>query len=178
MSTKQIFNPLLDNRIEKISVPTFLGQFATDPTGTFSGGETYFNTALNTTMVYDPSRGKWLSQTSILYGFSRNGNTAPGSYFNMTGGILMSPGLTGYPTFSNATLVGVQLSRTDADAVSIEVMQDAVVLDGISLGAGIPAGSQTLNVDITDPAILTVRVKPATNIITDASGAFLIRLRV
>lgn len=179
LTKAESFVYMQDNTITGGIVNNYKGKSATDPVGTFAGGETYFNTVLNVMMEYDPSRSKWLSQNSIIYSFSRNGITASGSYFNMGGGIIMNPGITGYLTFANVTLVGIQLTRTDADAVTIEVMDDLVVAGELALLAATPTGTTiTLNADIADPAVLTVRVKPATNSITDAAGAFAIKLRI
>lgn len=159
-------------------VSNHLGTFAADPVVPAAGGETYFNSTINSTMVYDLSRTKWLSIANIMYGFSRNGNTAAGSYFNMTGGILMTPTVTGYPTAVNATLVTIQISRTDLDAVTIEVAADGVAVGEITLGANVTSGTAILNADITHPAILTTRVKSGTNTVTDCAGTFAIKLRV
>lgn len=122
------------------------GASATDPTGSFSGGEMYFNTAIGQMMFYDSTRSKWLSVTLCFEGGGLNGTTGPGTFYRRFNG--MSMDLTTGPYVPKGTIVAMGYGTDNAAQHDAEVYINGVMVASLNSGGATTAYDDTINVDI------------------------------
>jgi hypothetical protein len=138
-------------------------------------GDRYYNTTLDMDMRYDGTRAKWLSVASDTFEFGRNGNTAPGAYYQGPGNKTMSS-TNGFPAFHDGTIVAFGYTRDDTDATSFEVTEGGTTRSTIA-SAALAGKSNTLNDDFSEDGILAVRNISGGNTTTDVIGWVRVRWR-
>jgi len=152
------------------------GASATDPVGTPSDGDAYYNTVLDMLMEYDSTRAKWLSVESAIFYFGRAANTAPGSYYKGVDGVTLGAA-TGWNAFHNGTVVALAYTRDDSDSATFEVTNDGASLATVA-SAAISGKDVTLNADFSADEILAVRNQAGGNATTNVQGWVKLRWRV
>jgi len=121
---------------------------ATDPVSPApSGGDTYYNTALDELMVYNATRLKWLSAATYTYQSGRNGNTAAGSFYRGVNGMVLDAVNRGIPC-PKGTLVSAAWSRTDATAATLDVLNNGVSAATLASAAAGATRNDTVNADV------------------------------
>jgi hypothetical protein len=171
---------IADNQVVRRSGTTLVGgtrEFApntTDPSGTISDGDRYYNTTLKKWMVYDSSRTKWLSEETITMPWGRAGNTAAGSYYAGMAGIFTA--VLGFPATRNGTVIAFGYTRSDNDAATFEITSNGTAI--ATLASSATSGtSTTLNADMSAGNILGVRNQTGGNVVSDAQGWVMIKWR-
>jgi hypothetical protein len=102
------------------------GARATDPAPVVAAiaGDSYYNTDLEMSMVYDATRGKWLSTDTSAFQWASTGDIAPNTYL-FVGNVRVSAN-TGYVMPWNATVVAMGLTRSDVDTVDLWLLEAGV----------------------------------------------------
>ena len=134
---------------------------ATDPTVPAPAtGDRYYNTVLETDMRYDGTRGKWLSVDSITVQAGRKGNTANGSFYRMTDGLVMTIDDIGL-NVPKGTITRIGASRAGTNGVSVlEVLSGGAVIANLSMSAGPSINSdENIDADIDASGIISIRNK-------------------
>ena len=166
----------LDNTQGKFNGIRFYNKSSTDPISpTPADGDRYYNTAMHLEMVYDESRAKWLSNESNMLYWSRNGNTAQGSYFQGQDGIAFTS-IKGFLAPFSGTLVAVGYSRDDSDSAVFELTSNGTEIGFLSSSAQTGA-DYNINSNFNANSILGARNKTGGNTVTDVQGWARIRWR-
>ena len=153
------------------------GPSATDPVGSPSAGDFYYNTALNMTMHYDSSRVKWLSAETAEIHFGRNGNTGIGAYYRGINGRSYSDVQGRYAEHSG-TIVSFSYTRGDVDAAVFNVTSDGTTVSFLSSSA-LNGLALTLDDDFSANTVLGVRNQSADgNTTTDVLGVARMKWRI
>jgi hypothetical protein len=135
----------------------FYGAREDDPsTPAPNGGDRYYNTILNSDMIYDESRGKFLASNTVVLYFGRSGNTTTGTYYRTPADDLAFSANDGYYAPNEGTIVGYGYTRDDTDQITFEFMASGTEI-GSSQVSGVTSGSGDLNLDFSAGAILGVR---------------------
>ncbi len=146
---------------ETVGAPTFF------PPAPYVGGQVYYNTSINLMMYYDVSRGRFLSISTITLNCGRTSTTSPGSFFRTAGSVTFILDDRGWFAPAGGVLIAITATRTDVDDAQIEVMSGVSIVDELDYGTNTTA-SGVFNADVTGGDIVTVRVKPSSNNISDA----------
>ena len=153
------------------------GPSATDPVGSPSAGDFYYNTVLNMTMHYDSSRTKWLSVETAEIHFGRNGNTGIGAYYRGINGRSYSDVQGRYAEHSG-TIVSFSYTRGDTDAAVFNVTSGGTTVSFLSSSA-IGGSTETLSDDFAADTVLGVRNQSADgNTTTDVLGVVRMKWRI
>jgi len=153
------------------------GPSATDPVGSPSAGDFYYNTVLNMTMHYDSSRVKWLSAETAEIHFGRNGNTGIGAYYRGINGRSYSDVQGRYAEHSG-TIVSFSYTRGDVDAAVFNVTSDGTTVSFLSSSA-LNGLALTLDDDFSANTVLGVRNQSADgNTTTDVLGVARMKWRI
>lgn len=153
---------------ENTGAPTFF------PAGPYTSCDTYYNTSLNQLMYYDSSRTRFLTISTTVLSCSRISTTSAGAFFRMAGNVVFILSSRGWYAPNNGTITAITGTRTDVDSVQIEVMDGASIAAELDFGASTSAGN-VYNADITGGNVITVRVKPASNAISN--GAIIVAFK-
>ena len=152
------------------------GPSATDPTTPTPGaGDKYYNTAINHEMMYDASRGKWLSVATLMDGGGRNGTTNAGGFYRRWNGMIMSASLG--PHVAKGTIVRIGYSTAAAVAHTYEVLVNGSVVSSLASGGAASAFNNSLNDDF-NAGIMSSRNASTSASTTDFQSTIYYKLRV
>lgn len=154
------------------------GTSSTDPTSPApTGGDIYYNTVLDMEMRYDVARGKWLSVEAPIFKFSRNGNTAVGSFYRSTDGNTFTP-TDGIATDNSGTVIAMAITRDDTDAAVFEVTEGGSQIAFMSSSA-ILTTDNSLDGDFDAGSVLGARnASTDSNTTSDVHGWFKVKWRI
>jgi hypothetical protein len=133
----------------------------TDPGGSPSDGDMYYNTTLEMWMGYDAGRGKWLSFEGDTFQVGHNGVVPVGTYYRGVAGKTLSTSL-GYCAPYNGTIITLTYTRSDVNSTAFEVMASGTEIESVA-SAAVSGFDNTLDGDFSQGDILAVR--------NDAAGA-------
>jgi len=135
----------------------FYGVREDDPTTPApSGGDRYYNSILEGDMVYDESRGKFLTADSTILYFGRSGNTTTGTYYRTPADDLAFSADDGYFTRGEGTIVSYGYTRDDTDQITFEFMASGTEI-GSAQVSGVTSGGGSLDLDFDGGDIIGVR---------------------
>jgi len=139
---------LLD--VGEINNQQFYGPLVADPIDPVpEDGDLYYNIAIGELMFFDGSRSKWLSIKPYTIQAGRNGNTNPGTFYRAVNGMVMNDATRGIPA-PRGTIVSLSLSRTDADATTLEALANGAVVATLAHSAAGATRDDTIDADFTD----------------------------
>jgi hypothetical protein len=147
---------------------------ATDPGGAVDG-DLYFNTVLEELMEYDGTRAKWLSVKALTFTAGRNGLTLAGNFYRGADGLTFGANI-GYPV-PKGTLVGLALTRTDADAADLEVLVGGSVIATLSSSAAGITADWAANADFS-AGLLQFRNKSTGNTTDNVQITAILKRRI
>ncbi len=120
-----------------------------------NAGDRYYNNFVNMEMIYDDSRGKWLSNECIKYYFGRNGTTAPGSFYKDFNGITFTSE-RGYLMPFSGTIISLTFNSENVLSSIMEILSNGIILTAISSSSN--TGSfNNLNIDFLEGEKLSFR---------------------
>ncbi len=152
------------------------GSSATDPTVPApADGDIYYNSTLQLQMIYDSTRGKWLSVECVMFWFGRNGNTGTGAFFRGPGNRAYSA-TTGFPAWWDGTVVAIGYTRTDTDAATFEITAGGVTVASLA-SSSVIGGSSAIDGDFSQFDILGARNASGGNTVSNVHGWVRIRWR-
>ena len=124
------------------------GPSATDPTSPLpTAGDEYYNTVINEKMVFDGSRGKWLSVTSLFDGCGFNGNMGANTFYRRFNGLTLTA--TTGALVQKGTICRIGYTTNGAVNHTLEVLVDGIVVASLSSG-GSARASGTFNADFLE----------------------------
>jgi len=128
-----------------------------DPTSpTPQGGDRYYNWSLNSEMIYDSSRSKWLTVNTVILYFGRAGNTTVGTYYRTPSDDLAFSATIGYYSPNDGTVVGIGYTRDDNDQATFEVTDDGATIASL-VSTATTGASTSINSDYAAGSVLGVR---------------------
>jgi len=153
------------------------GGSATDPTVPAPGdGDLYYNTVLQKWMVYDSTRGKFLSIEAHSFQAGRSAGTPPGAYYRGIDGRTLSSTI-GYIAPLNGTLVSFGYTRENTAAATFEITANGVNL--AALASAVTNGfNNTLNANFNQGDVLALRNQSGGNATIGVQAWFIVRWRV
>lgn len=146
---------------ENTGAPTFF------PAGPYTSCDTYYNTSINQLMYYDSSRSRFLSIATITLNCGRTSTTSAGAFFRTAGNVTFILNSRGWYAPISGVLTAITATRTDTDDAQIEVMDGATIAAELDFSTN-TAAADIYNVDFTTGNVVTVRVKPGSNSISNA----------
>ena len=167
------FNGTTGKIIEGAGVRHY-GASATDPSSpTPQAGDEYYNTAINHKMVYDGTRSKWLSITTLWDGAGRSGTTGASSFYRRFNGMVMTA--TVGSVLPKCTIIGINF---DANAVThtLEVLVGGVAVAELASGGAATVSDYTIDVDVAE-GIFACRNKAASATTTNLQCTVYYKLR-
>jgi len=111
-------------------------------------GDLYYNTTIHELMFYDAGRGKWLANDTETIYAGRNGNTLDGNFFRGIDGLLLNAANVGIPVLKG-TLVSLALSRGNAGAAVLEVLNNGTVVATLANSVAGATRSDTMNANVS-----------------------------
>jgi hypothetical protein len=139
---------LLRSGASIIGGPRVFVPSATNPTGTLSGGDQYYNTSLQAQMTYDSSRAKWLSVAEYNVFSGRNGTTAAGSFYRGQDSMVLDGSTRGI-FVQKGTLTSISWTKTNAGSATLEVLVNGAVVGTLVNTVVGYANSNSLNADFS-----------------------------
>lgn len=155
---------------ENTGAPTFF------PAGPYTSCDTYYNTSINQLMYYDSSRSRFLSIATITLNCGRTSTTSAGAFFRTAGNVTFILNSRGWYAPISGVLTAITATRTDIDDAQIEVMDGATIAAELDFSTN-TAAADIYNVDFTTGNVVTVRVKPGSNAISNAVIILTFKLR-
>jgi len=112
-------------------------------------GDTYYDTTINSQMIYDGTRSKWLSVESCTFQYGSNKDRED-QYLYMPGN-LQGNSNRGYATPLDATIVAIGYTRDDAsDTPTFQARSNGSSVAIIASAANITEGvDSTINIDVS-----------------------------
>jgi hypothetical protein len=122
---------------------------ATDPVSPApANGDLYYNTAIEELMVYDGARAKWLSSATYTFLAGRNGATNAGNFYRGVNGMVLDAANRGFAC-PLGTIVSIAWSRTDADAATLDVLNNGSSVATLASAATGATRDDTVDADVS-----------------------------
>lgn len=168
------FNGTTGTLIESVGVRHY-GPSATDPISPPpSAGDEYYNTVITEKMIYDSTRGKWLSTTGYMDGCGVNGSTAPGSFYRRWNGLVLTAN-TG-AMIQKGTIVKIGYTSNVAVAHTLEILIGGVVVTELASGGSAQVINTNINVDY-ESGNISFRNKAGSATVTQFQSSIYYKLR-
>jgi hypothetical protein len=143
---------LNEQNITSVGTVNGIRDFGTNTTDPLSptphSGDVYFNTAIGAKMIYDESRGKWLSAYVLSVFGGASGNTAAGSYLRGIDGVAFTD-IIGFPV-NKGTLLSIYVSMSTNSTSTIEVLVGSTVISTIPITTSGTTTLSGLNADFEE----------------------------
>lgn len=151
------------------------GSSSTDPVGSPSGGDKYYNTVLNHEMFYDSSRNKWLSVALLFEGSGTNGSTNDGTFFKRFNGLTLSTTIG--PYVPKGTIISLSFNNSNSGTIIYEILVGGIVVSELSTSGSSTAYSNTINADFNG-GVMSSRNKFGSDTASNSQGVIQYRLRI